>query len=153
MLNVVVHTQYHVLLCTVLSPVLGMLILCGLLSHQIVGKVCTCYLSLCSILLSHNILFVTPGFVQPRLHFPFLLLGLPSIARSYYYYYYYVRNFRIAFRARLYIRVVCDIPISYASSKFLEYLWLFPFLRVKTGVIQWRLVKKLQSFYFSFNRK
>jgi Na+/melibiose symporter-like transporter len=30
-------------------PVLGMLILYGLLSHQIVGKVCTCYLSLCSI--------------------------------------------------------------------------------------------------------
>jgi len=34
-----------------------MLVLCGILSRQIVGKVCTCYLSLCSIFLSHNILF------------------------------------------------------------------------------------------------
>jgi len=33
-----VHTLYHVFLCTVLLPVLGMLILYGLLSHQIVGK-------------------------------------------------------------------------------------------------------------------
>jgi hypothetical protein len=31
------HTHYHVCLCTVLLPVLGMLILCVLLSHQIVG--------------------------------------------------------------------------------------------------------------------
>jgi len=60
---------------------LGMLILCGLLSHQAVGKVCTCYLSLCSIFLSH-ILFVTPGLVLPLFHFQFLLLGLPSIARG-----------------------------------------------------------------------
>ena len=52
-------------LCTVLLPVLGMLILCGLLSHQIVGKVCICHLSLCSIFLSRNILFVTPGLVLP----------------------------------------------------------------------------------------
>ena len=37
------HTLYHVFLCTVLLPVLGMLILYGLLSHQIVGKVCTRY--------------------------------------------------------------------------------------------------------------
>ena len=44
------------------------LILCGLLSHQIVGKACTCYLSLCSIFLSH-ILFVVPGLVLPLFHF------------------------------------------------------------------------------------
>ena len=61
--SVVVHTLHHVCLCTVLLPVLGMLILCGLLSRQIVSKVCTCYLSLCSIFLSHNILFVVPGLV------------------------------------------------------------------------------------------
>ena len=47
--SVVAHTLYHVFLGTVLLPVLGMLMLCGLLSHQIVGKVCICYLSLCSI--------------------------------------------------------------------------------------------------------
>ena len=56
--SVVVHTLYHVFLCTVLLPVLGMLILFGLSSHQIVGKFSTCYLSLCSKFLSHNILFV-----------------------------------------------------------------------------------------------
>jgi len=56
--SVVVHTPYHVFLCTILLPVLGMLILCGLFSRQIVGKVCTCYLSLCTIFLSHNILFI-----------------------------------------------------------------------------------------------
>jgi hypothetical protein len=39
-------------------PVLGMLILCVLLSHQIVGKVCICYLSLCSIFLLHNLLLL-----------------------------------------------------------------------------------------------
>ena len=33
------HTHDHVFLCTVLLPVLGMLILCGLLSCKIVGKV------------------------------------------------------------------------------------------------------------------
>ena len=54
--------------------------LCGLLSRQIVGKVCTCYLSLCSIFLSHNNLFVVPGLVLPLFQFQFLLLGLPSIA-------------------------------------------------------------------------
>jgi len=31
-----VHTLYHVFLCTVLLPVLGMLILCGLLPHEII---------------------------------------------------------------------------------------------------------------------
>jgi len=80
--SVVVHSLCHVFLCTVLLPVLCMLILCGLLSHQIVGKVCTCYLSLCSIFLSHTILFVTPGLVLPIFHFQFLLLVLPSIARG-----------------------------------------------------------------------
>ena len=51
---------------------LGMLILCGLLSRQIVGKVCTCYLSLCSIFLLYSILFVAPGLVLPLFHFQFL---------------------------------------------------------------------------------
>ena len=71
--SVVAHTHYHVFLCIVLLPVLGMLILCGLLSRQIVGTVCTCYLSLCSIFLSHNILFVSPGLVLLLFHFQFLL--------------------------------------------------------------------------------
>ena len=62
------------LLCTVLLPVLGMLILCGLLSHQIVGKVCICYLSLCSIFLSLNILFVTLGPVLPLFHFIIIII-------------------------------------------------------------------------------
>jgi len=35
--GVVVHTLYHVFLCTVLLPGLGMLILCDLLSRQVVG--------------------------------------------------------------------------------------------------------------------
>ena len=70
-----------VFLCTVLLPILGMLI-CGLLSHQIVGKVCTCHLSLSSIFLSCNILFLTLGLVLPLFHFQFLLLSLPSIARG-----------------------------------------------------------------------
>jgi hypothetical protein len=35
-----VHSLYRAFLYTVLLPVLGMLILCGLLSHQIVGKGC-----------------------------------------------------------------------------------------------------------------
>jgi hypothetical protein len=67
--SVVVHTLYRVSLCTVLLPVLGMLILCVLLSHKIVGKVCICYLSLCSIFLLHNILFVTLGVVLPLFDF------------------------------------------------------------------------------------
>jgi hypothetical protein len=54
-----VHSLYRAFLYTVLLPVLGMLILCGLLSHQIVGKVCICYLSVCSILLLLLLLFDT----------------------------------------------------------------------------------------------
>ena len=54
-----------------------MLILCGLLSRQIVVKVCTCYLSLCSIFLSHNILFVAPCLLLPLFHFQFLLFRYP----------------------------------------------------------------------------
>jgi hypothetical protein len=49
--SVAVHSLYHVFLYTVLLPVLGMQIWCGLLSHQIGGKACICYLSLCSIFL------------------------------------------------------------------------------------------------------
>jgi len=76
------HTLYRVFLCTLLSPVLGMLTSCCLLSRQTVGKVCTCCLSLCSIFLSHNILFVAPGLVLPQFHLQFMLLGLPSTARG-----------------------------------------------------------------------
>jgi len=47
-----------------------------LLSHQNVGKVYICYLSLCSIFLSHNVSFVAPGLVMPLFHFQFLLLLL-----------------------------------------------------------------------------
>jgi hypothetical protein len=47
--SVAVHSHYHVVLYTVLLPVFGMLIKRGLFSHQIVGRVCICYLSLCSI--------------------------------------------------------------------------------------------------------
>ena len=43
-----------------------MLILCGLLSHQIVGKVCISYLFLCSIFLLRSISFVTLGLVQKQ---------------------------------------------------------------------------------------
>ena len=73
---------HHVFLCTVLSPVLGMMILCGLLSRQIVGKVCTCCPSLCSIFLLHNILFVTPGLVLPLFHFQFKILLLLLLLSS-----------------------------------------------------------------------
>jgi hypothetical protein len=38
-------------------------ILHGLLSHQTVGTVCVCYLSLCSICSLRNILFVSLGLV------------------------------------------------------------------------------------------
>ena len=72
----------YVFLCSVLLPVLGMLILCALLSPQIVGKVCICYLSLCSIFLLHNILFITLGLMLPLFHFQFLLLRLPLMARG-----------------------------------------------------------------------
>ena len=36
--SVAVHTLSHVFLCTVLLPIFGLLILCGLLSHQIFDK-------------------------------------------------------------------------------------------------------------------
>jgi hypothetical protein len=79
--SVVVRSFYHIFLCIVLLPVLGMLILCGLLSHQIFGKVCIYYLSVCSIILLRGILFVTLGHaLLLLLHFQFLLLVLPSIA-------------------------------------------------------------------------
>ena len=80
--SVVVHTLYRVFLCIVLLPVLGMPILYGLLSHRIVGIVCSCYLSLCSISLLHNILFVTLGLVLLLFHSQLMLLSLPSKARG-----------------------------------------------------------------------
>ena len=77
--SVVAHTLYHVFLCTALLPVLGMLILCDLWSHQIVAKACICYQSLCLIFLLRNI-FVC--LVLPLFHFQFLLLSLPLIVRG-----------------------------------------------------------------------
>jgi hypothetical protein len=52
------------------------------MSHQIGGRACICYLSLCSIFLSRSILFVTLGLMVPLFHFQFRLLGLPSSARE-----------------------------------------------------------------------
>ena len=43
------------LMCTVLMPVLSLLILCVLLSHQIVDIICICYLFLFVIFLLHDI--------------------------------------------------------------------------------------------------
>ena len=49
------HALYHVFLCTVLLPVLGMLILCGLLSRQLLAMsalaICLCSLFLSCLLL------------------------------------------------------------------------------------------------------
>ena len=70
-------THYHVSLCTVLLPILGMLIWYGLLSHQIID---ICHLFLFVIFLSHNILFAVPDPVLPLFHFQFLLSGLPLTA-------------------------------------------------------------------------
>jgi hypothetical protein len=47
--SVAVHSLCHVFLYTIPLPVLGMLIWCGLLSNQIGGRACICYLSMCSI--------------------------------------------------------------------------------------------------------
>jgi hypothetical protein len=46
-----VHALYHAVLHIVLLSVLGMLIFYGLLSHQVVGKVCIYYPSLCAVVL------------------------------------------------------------------------------------------------------
>jgi hypothetical protein len=67
--SVAVHPRYHVLLYTVILPILGMLIWCGLLSHQIGGRACICYLSLCSKFLLRSTSFVTLGLVLPLFHF------------------------------------------------------------------------------------
>jgi hypothetical protein len=66
--SVAVHSLLSCRLYTVLLLVLGMLVWCGLFSHQIVGRVCICYLSLCSIFLLHSTLFVTLGFTLPLFH-------------------------------------------------------------------------------------
>jgi len=63
-------------------PILGVLILYDLLFHQIVGKVCICYPSLCSIFLWLSTLCLALGLVLPLFHFLFLLLSLPLIARG-----------------------------------------------------------------------
>jgi len=78
--SVVMHTLHRVFLCTVLLPVLGMPILFGLLSHQNLGIVCICYLSLCLISSLRNILFVWLGLVLLLFYSHFLLLSFPSKA-------------------------------------------------------------------------
>ena len=54
---------YHAVLHVVLLPVLGMLILYGLLSHQVAGTVCICYQSLCVVILWHSTSCLTLGLV------------------------------------------------------------------------------------------
>jgi hypothetical protein len=49
--SVFAHSLYHAVLHIVLLPLLGMLILYGLLSHHVVGTVCICYPSLCAVFL------------------------------------------------------------------------------------------------------
>jgi hypothetical protein len=75
--HVVVRTFHHAFLCTVLLPVWGMKILYGLLSYQINGIVCICYLSVCLIPLLRNIVFVSFGIVLLLFHSQFLLLSIP----------------------------------------------------------------------------
>jgi hypothetical protein len=61
------HTLYHIFLCIVLLPVLGMLTCCGQLSHQTVDIVCICYVSVCNIFVVWFI--VTLGLVLSLFHF------------------------------------------------------------------------------------
>ena len=68
------------LMCTVLLPVMSMLILCVLLSHQIVDIICICYLFLFVIFLFHDILFVMPDLVLLLFHFQFLPSNFPCAA-------------------------------------------------------------------------
>jgi hypothetical protein len=60
--------HYRVFVCTLLLPVWGIPIFYGLLSHQTVGIVCICYLSLCLIPSLRNILFVSLGLVLLLFH-------------------------------------------------------------------------------------
>ena len=78
--SVAKYTLYRVFLCTVISPILSMLIGCGLLSHRIVDIVWICYLFPFAILLLRDILFVMPKIVL--LLFQYLFSGLPSTARG-----------------------------------------------------------------------
>ena len=68
------------LMCTGLLPVMSMVILCVLLSHQIVDITCIFYLFLFVIFLLHDILFVMPDLVLLLFHFQFLLSDLPCTA-------------------------------------------------------------------------
>jgi len=73
-----VHSLYHAVLHIVLLPVLGMLILYGLLSRQIFGRVCFCYPILCAVFLWRSTSCLAPGLVLPLFDFQFLLLSLIS---------------------------------------------------------------------------
>ena len=68
--------------CIVLVPIWVMLILCVLLSHQLVDIVCICSLLLSVIYIYiyylYNILFVMPDLVLLLFHFQFLLSHLTS---------------------------------------------------------------------------
>jgi hypothetical protein len=61
----------------VLSPILDMLILCGLFSRQIVDIVCICNLFVWNIFV-FLIFFYNVDLVLLQCHFRFLLLGLLS---------------------------------------------------------------------------
>jgi hypothetical protein len=74
------HLSCHFMYCSFAS--IGHAdIMCCIVSSNCC-KVCICYLSLCSIFLLLNILFVTLGLVLPLFHFQFPLLGLPPTARG-----------------------------------------------------------------------
>jgi len=66
------------LMCTVLLPVISMLILCVLLSHQIVDIICICYLFLFVIFLLHDVLFLMPDLVLLLVLFQFFKFPLYS---------------------------------------------------------------------------
>ena len=76
------HSLYHAVLHIVLMPVLGMLILYGLLSHCVVGPVCICCLSLCVVFLWPSTSCLTLGLMLPLFRSQFLLLSLLLIARG-----------------------------------------------------------------------
>jgi len=65
-------------MCTVLLPVISMLILCVLLSHQIVDIICICYLFLFVIFLLHDVLFLMPDLVLLLVLFQFFKFPLYS---------------------------------------------------------------------------
>jgi hypothetical protein len=68
------------IICIVLLPLLGMLMLCVPLSHQTVNIICICRLFLLVTFLTHDMLFVMSDLVQLLFSFQFLPSYLPSTA-------------------------------------------------------------------------